>query len=70
MYHEVTIGQGDKGTGAIHVFDLPGTHNISQNRRCYWISKLIFGCHMTIFKDTVEGKLLSLIHISEPTRPY
>jgi hypothetical protein len=59
MYHEVTIGQGDKGTGAIHVFDLPGTHNISQNSRCYWISNLIFDCHMVIFKNTPEGKLLT-----------
>jgi|JI10StandDraft_1071094.scaffolds.fasta_scaffold106940_3 hypothetical protein len=59
MYHEVTIGQGDEGTTTIHVFDLPGTHNISQNSRCYRISDLIFGCDMTIFKNTPEGKLLT-----------
>jgi hypothetical protein len=59
MYHKVTIGKGDEGTTTIHVFDLPGTHNISQNSRCYRISDLIFGCDMTIFKNTPEGKLLT-----------
>lgn len=59
MYHEVTIGQGDKGTSAIHVFELTGKHGISQNRRCYWISELIFDFHMTIFNDTPEGYALT-----------
>lgn len=59
MYYEVTIGQGDKGTSAIHVFELTGKHGISQNRGCYWISELIFDFHMTIFKDTPEGYALT-----------
>ena len=59
MYHKVTIGKGDEGTTTIHVFELPGTHNISQNSRCYRIHRLIFGCDMTIFKDTPEGWALT-----------
>jgi len=59
MYYEVIIGQGVKGTSAIHVFELTGKHGISQNRRCYWISELIFDFHMTIFKDTPEGWALT-----------
>ena len=36
-----------------------GSHGIAENTRCYWISNLIFDCHMVIFKDTNEGKLLT-----------
>jgi len=59
MYHEVTIGQGDKGTSAFHVFELTGKHGISHNSKCYWISELIFDFYMTIFKDTPEGYALT-----------
>lgn len=59
MYYEVIIGQGIKGTTAIHVFELKGEHHISHNYSSYWISNLIFDCHMVIFKDTNEGKLLT-----------
>ena len=59
MYYEVIIGQGVKVTTAIHVFELKGKHSISHNYSSYWISDLIFDCHMVIFKDTDEGKLLT-----------
>ncbi len=59
MYYEVIIGQGVKGTSAIHVFELKGKHGISHNYSSYWISNLIFGCRMVIFKDTNEGKFLT-----------
>lgn len=58
MHHKVTIGQGTEGT-TIHVFELTEKHDISQNSKCYRISELIFDFHMTIFKDTLEGKLLT-----------
>jgi hypothetical protein len=59
MHHEVTVGQGIKGTTAIHIRDLKGNHSISKNYSSYWISNLLFGCRMTIFMDTNEGKLLA-----------
>ena len=68
MHHKVTIGQGTEGATTIHVFDLPGHHNISQNSRCYRISELIFDFHMTIFKDTPEGwTLAGMIQRGETT---
>ena len=55
----VIIGEGDKGNTAIHVFDIKGKHSISENSVSYWISNLMFGAGMTIFKDTEEGKYLT-----------
>jgi len=59
MYHKVTIGKGTEGATTIHVFELPGHHNISQNSKCYRISNLIFDFDMTIFKNTPESCVLA-----------
>lgn len=59
MHYELTIGQGVKGNSAYHMSMLKGEHSISENSKSYRISDLIFGCDMTIFKNTPEGKLLT-----------
>lgn len=56
------IGKGNKGTSGCHVFDIEGTHSISQNGISYWISGNEKYCGMTIFKNTAEAiKLKKMI---------
>jgi hypothetical protein len=57
----VVIGEGNKGCTAVTCM-IGGKNNISRvshNETSYWISDLLFGCGMTIFKDTEEGKELT-----------
>lgn len=55
----LVIGKGEKRNGAITVFEIEGTHSISENDIQYWISGLDKHCGMTIYKNTKEGKELT-----------
>lgn len=61
MWDNVVIGKGDKGTSSVRCFKLKGEHSISDNNVSYWISDLMFGYGMTIFKDTIQGKKLTMM---------
>lgn len=64
---EIVIGKGDKGCTAIKVFSIEGPHGISENQVSYWIWPCLFDIHMTIFKDTKEGrKLQGMIESKTP----
>lgn len=60
MWTDVVIGTGDRRASAVHVFELPGEHNISENKVSFWISDCFLDSGITIFKNTEEGKQLQL----------
>lgn len=55
---EIIIGEGDLGFSAVHVFELPGAHSISQNHVSFWVSKCILDSQLKVFKNTPEGQTL------------
>jgi hypothetical protein len=62
MWDDVVIGEGPHIMMARRVREIEGDHRISQNENSYWISGLLCGLGMTIFKDTPEGtELTSMI---------
>jgi len=66
----VVIGEGNKGCTAVTcmIDDKKTNSHISHNETSYWISDLMFGCGMTIFKDTEEGEELTKM-IEENEKP-
>lgn len=61
MWVDVVIGEGPHITMALKVHEIEGDHHISQNENSYWISGLVCGLRMKIFKDTAEGTKLTLM---------
>jgi hypothetical protein len=61
MWDDVVIGEGPRITMALKVHEIEGDHQISQNENSYWISSLLCGLGMKIFKDTAEGTKLTLM---------
>jgi hypothetical protein len=61
MWDDVIIGEGPHITMASKVREIEGDHCISQNSNSFWISGLLCGLGMKIFKDTAEGTKLTLM---------
>lgn len=62
MWDDVVIGEGPHITMAYTVHEIEGNnHQISRNQNSYWISGLLCGLGMKIFKDTAEGAKLTLM---------
>jgi hypothetical protein len=63
MWDDVIIGEGTHIAMAYTVHEIEGSnHQISRNENSYWISGLLCGLGMKIFKDTPEGtELASMI---------
>jgi hypothetical protein len=59
MWDDIIIGQGNKGNSATHIFKIKGEHSISHNGVSFWIHDAYLGMGMTIFKDTIEGRMLT-----------
>jgi hypothetical protein len=56
MWDDIIYGTGEKLSGAVKVFGLETTEDISQNSESYWISNCYLGVGMTVFKDTEQGR--------------
>jgi hypothetical protein len=61
MWDDVVIGEGPHITMVLKVHEIEGDHQISQNGNSYWISGLLCGLGMKIFKNTAEGTKLTLM---------
>lgn len=59
MWDDVIIGKGNKLNSAVRVFSIEGEHGISHNNVSYWISDLVLGLSITIFKYTEIGERLT-----------
>ncbi len=61
MWDDVVIGEGPHIVMAYKVREIEGDHHISQNGNSYWVSGLLCGLGMKIFKNTAEGTKLTLM---------
>ena len=60
MRDEVIIGNGEKSCSATKCYEGPDTKvYVAENRNSYWVSDLILGGSMKIFKHTVQGQHLT-----------
>lgn len=60
MWDEVIIGKGEHSCSATRCYEGPDTKvYIAHNNNSYWVSDLIMGGKMKIFKDTVQGQYLT-----------
>jgi hypothetical protein len=67
MWDDVIIGKGPHICSAVKCYEGPDTKvHISENQNSYWISDLILGGGMKIFKDTVPGKKLTEMLNKQP----
>jgi hypothetical protein len=67
MYEDIVIGKGIQQCSAVVCYSGKNSFYISQNSNQYWISNLIFGASMKVFKDTTEGqRITKLITVDKP----
>jgi hypothetical protein len=60
MWDEVIIGKGEQSSSATRCYEGPDTKvYIAHNNNSYWISDLILGGSMKIFKECREGQYLT-----------
>ena len=60
MWDDVIIGKGEHSCSATKCYEGPDTKvYIAENNNCYWISDLIMGGSMKIFKDCREYQCLT-----------
>jgi hypothetical protein len=60
MWDYITVGEGERSTGAVLMYTIPGNDIISDSGNAFWISGCgtLLDCYLTIYKTSMEGVTL------------
>jgi hypothetical protein len=67
MWDYIVVGEGKKLTGAKLITSIPDNEVLSENSEAFWVSDIILGVYMTIYKTSPEGIVID--HTIKSGRP-